>query len=110
VHLRDTIIIEKVDEDTRRIGPTKKVGGHDLGLMLEVGSPGGQTILPKKGKHLKFFNKKTGQIEFRCQVQRGFRGPLWWVRDAFQRVLDPIRSLTVNAFREWYEKNATKDF
>ena len=68
--LRFSITVERISPLVYSIGPTKKVGGKDLGIILTRGSPGGQMIRPlKKRDTLRFIWK--GKMIFVKSVVRG---------------------------------------
>jgi len=105
--LRSSIRTNRVGKFEAYTGPTKKVGGHDLGLLLERGSKGGQTIIPTSRKWMKFFWKKTGQTHYAKKVTRGSIAPRRWVRKTVTRLVPEIKWLVREIWRLEYERNAT---
>ena len=75
VHIRETVTVDKVDEETRDVYPTKMVDGIPLGNMIQLGSVNRVEITPKKAPYLVFFWQKTGRWHKRLKVTRGIIPP-----------------------------------
>jgi hypothetical protein len=106
-HLQDTIKIEK-KEKSRLIGTTKKVDGHDLGTILELGSKGGQEIRPVTKKALRFYWKRTGKIHYASKVTRGTIEPRFFVRKTSLQMKQELFPHIMEVIRQAYRKNASK--
>lgn len=105
--LRNSIETRRIGKFEAYTGPTKKVDGYDLGLLLERGSKGGQSIVPTEKKWMKFFWKKTGQTHYAKKVTRGSIAPRRWVRKTVARLVPEIKLIVNEIWRSEYERNAT---
>ena len=94
------------DEASFETGPTKKVDGHDLGLILEKGSNNQVIIKPKKGKYLKFIDK-NGIRRFEKQVIRGIIPPQHFVRKTASIMGELAPKIFVNALSRIYGRLKT---
>lgn len=74
-HIRDTIVVEEPDEDTRDIYPNKTVDGIPLINMIQLGSKNRVVITPKHAPYLVFFWDKTMRWHKMKQVTRGVIPP-----------------------------------
>lgn len=123
--LKDSIRIEREGDNSRLIGPTKKVDGHDLGTIMELGSKGGQIIKPKPAKRrmrglqepkvlspakkaLRFYWKKTGKIHYMSKVTRGTIEPRYFIRKTAGQMRQELPSEIRDVIRQEYRKNANK--
>ena len=84
VHIRDTVVAEKISDDEWWIHPTKTVGGIPLGLILETGSAGGTVIVPVTKEALHFF--AHGKEIFTRQVHRGVTKPNRYSQRTLERL------------------------
>lgn len=129
--LSNSITTKRMGKFEAITGPTKKVDGYDLGLLLERGSKGGQKIRGNTGVRrllrgtlsakdareratsitergwMKFFWKKTGQTHYAQEVTRGSIAPRRWVRKTVTRLVPEIKRVVNEIWRSEYERNAT---
>jgi len=98
----DNMKISK-DEASFETGPTKKVDGYDLGLILEKGSNNPVVIKPKKGMYLKFIDKE-GNRRFEKQVIRGFIPPQHFVRNTALVMGEVASRIFINTLSRLYRR------